>query len=180
MTTAARTAFAIDPVHSSAEFAVKHMMIATVRGRFGELQGRLHLDDEDPSRSSVVATIATESIDTGVAMRDDDLRSDDFFAAARFPEIRFQSTEVERLGPDRWRVEGDLTIRDITRSVVLDAEFEGRGPGMSGEERVGFTAQATINRQDFGLTYNAVLETGSLVVGDKVRVTLHIEAVATN
>jgi polyisoprenoid-binding protein YceI len=176
MTTQTTTTYAIDAMHSSAEFAVKHMMIATVKGRFGQMEGTIRLDDETPSRSSVEATIDVASIDTGVAMRDDDLRSANFFDAERFPAIRFKSSAVERLDAENWRVAGQLTIREITRDVVLDTEFEGRGAGLSGEQRVGFTARTSLNRKDFGLSYNQVLETGSVVVGDKVRVTLHIEA----
>jgi polyisoprenoid-binding protein YceI len=174
--TTAATAYAIDPAHSSAEFSVKHMMIANVRGRFRELEGTIQLDDADPSRSSVDATIHAASVDTGVDMRDNHLRSDDFLAAERFPAIRFQSTGVERRDGDRWLVNGDLTIRGVTQPVVLQTELEGRGTGFEGEDRVGFTAETSFSRKDFGLEYNQALETGGVVVGDKVKVTLHIEA----
>lgn len=172
------TAYAIDAVHSSAEFAVKHMMIATVRGRFRALGGTIVFDEQDPARSSVQALIETATIDTGVEARDADLRSANFFDAERFPAIRFVSTRVERRSAGRWSVSGDLTIRDVTRPVVLDAELEGRGKGFQGEDRIGFSATAALNRKDFGLTYNAVLETGGMVVSDTVKVTLHLEAVA--
>lgn len=180
MTTAAATTttYAIDPMHSSAEFAVKHMMVSNVRGRFRDLEGTIHLDEAEPTRSEVRATIQTASIDTGVEARDNDLRSENFFDAERFPTIRFRSTAVERIDDERWRVRGDLTMRDVTRAVLLETELEGRGTGFEGEERIGFTAQTSISRKDFGLAYNAVLETGGVVVGDKVRITLHIEAVA--
>jgi len=178
MTVQTATTFTIDPVHSTVEFAVKHMMIATVRGRFGEFEGTIRFDDEDPARSSVQAVIQSSSVDSGVAMRDDDLRSPNFLDAERYPLIRFASTAVERLDKARWRVTGDLTLRDVTREVVLDTEFEGRGPGMEGEERIGFTAHTSINRKDYGLAYNAVVETGGLVVSDTVRITLHVEGVA--
>ncbi|MGE0135947.1 MAG: YceI family protein [Dehalococcoidia bacterium] len=175
-TDTATTAYAIDAYHSSAEFAVKHMMVATTRGRFTDLEGVIHLDEADPARSSVEAVIRTSSVDTGVEFRDNDLRSDNFFGVERYPEIRFRSTRVEPGKDDRWLVHGDLTIRDVTRSVILDTELEGRGQGMQGEDRVGFTATTAIDRREFGLNYNAVLETGSLVVSDRVRITLHIEA----
>ena len=178
MTVQTATTFTIDPVHSTVEFAVKHRMIATVRGRFGEFEGTIRFDDEDPARSSVQAVIQSSSVDSGVAMRDDDLRSPNFLDAERYPLIRFASTAVERLDKERWRVTGDLTLRDVTRQVVLDTEFEGRGPGMEGEERIGFTAHTSINRKDYGLAYNAVVETGGLVVSDTVRITLHVEGVA--
>jgi len=176
-TEAAVNTYAIDAMHSTAEFSVKHLMVSTVKGRFKQLDGKIYLDEPEPSRSSVEATIDVASVDTGVEMRDNDLRSDNFFAADRFPTIRFESKSVERVDDDTWRVRGDLTIRDVTREVVLDTEFEGRGKGFQGEERLGFTAQTTLNRHDFGLNYNAVLETGGVVVGDKVKITLHIEAV---
>jgi polyisoprenoid-binding protein YceI len=179
MTTSPATTatYAIDPVHSTAEFSIKHLMVSTVKGRFRELDGDLHIDDTDPTQSWVEASINAASVDTGVEMRDEDLRSENFFAADRFPTMRFRSTRVEQVGEDNWRVYGDLTIRDVTREVQLDTEFEGRGPGFDGKQRLGFTAQTSLNREDFGLKYNAVLETGGVVVGDKVKITLHIEAV---
>jgi len=178
-TTQTPTTYTIDPVHSSAEFAVKHMMVSTVRGRFRDLEGTIHLDEADPTRSEVQATIQTASVDTGVEARDNDLRSENFFHVEQFPTITFRSTSVERDGDDddEWLVRGDLTIRGVTREVVLETELEGRGPGFQGEPRIGFTAETAISRKDFGLTYNAALETGGVVVGDKVRITLHIEAV---
>lgn len=172
------TTFTIDPVHSSAEFSVKHMMVATVRGRFRDLEGTISFDEADPARSSVEATIQAASIDTGVEARDADLRSANFFDVERFPLIRFRSTSVEHKGDDRWLVHGELSIRDVTRPAVLETELEGRGRGFQGEDRVGFTARMKLNRKDFGLTYNAVLETGGLVVGDTFRITLHVEGVA--
>lgn len=175
-TSTTRAVYAIDPTHSSAEFAVKHMMIATVRGRFRQLEGTLHLDEVEPTRSSVQATIQAASVDTGLELRDNDLRGDGFFDAERFPTIGFESTSVERVSDERWLVRGDLTIRDVTRPVILETEVEGRGRGFGGEERIGFSATTAIDRKDFGLTYNAALETGGLVVGDRVRITLDIEA----
>ncbi|HRC62529.1 MAG TPA: YceI family protein [Dehalococcoidia bacterium] len=169
--------YTIDAAHSSVEFAVKHMMVASTRGRFTDLEGSIHLDEADPTRSSVEAVIRTASVNTGVEFRDNDLRSDNFFDAERYPEIRFRSTSVEPGKDDRWLVHGDLTIRDVTRPVTLDTELEGRGTGFQGEDRIGFTATTSIDRKEFGLNYNAVLETGGFVVGDRVRITLTIEAV---
>ena len=174
---ATRTVYAIDPAHSTAEFSVKHMMISTVKGRFRDLEGKVYIDEEAPERSSVEATIRVASVDTGVEMRDDDLRSDNFFGAEKFPTITFRSTAVEKVDDERWRVHGELTIRGVTRPVTLDTEFEGRVTDPYGKERMGFAATTAINRGDFGLTYNAVLETGGVVVGDNVKITLHIEAV---
>jgi polyisoprenoid-binding protein YceI len=166
----------IDPAHSIAEFAVKHLMVSTVKGRFKELEGRIHLDEARPENSSVEARIPVASIDTGIADRDAHLRSDDFFNAERFPYISFKSTGVERVSDADWRVAGDLTIRDITLPVVLETAFDGRSHGSTGEV-VAFTAETSLSRKDFGLKWNAVLESGTVVVGDRVRITLNIEAI---
>ena len=176
-TDTATTTYAIDAGHSSAEFSVKHMMISTVKGVFRDVQGAINIDEAAPERSQVEATIATASVETGVGLRDDDLRSDNFFNAEQYPQISFRSTAVEPVDGDTWRVKGDLTIRDVTREVVLDTEFGGKAADPWGSERIGFTAETSVNRRDFGLNYNAVLETGGVVVGDKVKITLHIEAV---
>ena len=178
MTTETATqTYAIDPVHTTVEFSVKHLMISTVKGKFREFEGAVHIDDEDPTRSWTDVTISTASVDTGAEMRDDDLRSDNFFDAEHFPTMRFRSTAVERIDDDNWRVHGDLTIRDVTRPVALDTELEGRGPDAWGGERIGFTAKTKIDRRDFGLTYNAALETGGVVVGNDVKINLNVEAI---
>lgn len=179
MTTALTTTstWAIDAAHSIAEFAVKHMMVSTVKGRFGAIDGTLSLDEAHPNRSSVAATIAVASIDTGQPQRDEHLRSDDFFGAAQFPTIAFHSTHIERTGDDQWRVTGNLTIRDITRPVTLTTEYEGQLRDAYGKQRTAFTATTELSRKEFGLKWNALLETGGAVVGDKVKVTLHIAAV---
>jgi polyisoprenoid-binding protein YceI len=179
MTTAptAVSSWAIDPAHSTAEFAVKHMMISTVKGRFGSLDGTLSIDETNPASSSVTATIDVASIDTREPQRDAHLRSDDFFNAERFPHITFRSTRVERKSDDEWKVTGDLTIRDVTQPVVLDTEFEGQVTDPYGKQRSGFTAETSLSRKEFGLKWNALLETGGAVVGDKVKITLHIESV---
>lgn len=173
---AAVTTWAIDQVHSNVEFAVKHMMISTVRGRFHQFEGVLVLDEANPAASSVNATIDAASVDTNADQRDAHLRSDDFFNADLFPKITFRSTKIEGKGDD-WKMTGDLTIRNVTKSVVLDVEFEGRGPDPMGGQRAGFTATTKINRKDFGVNFNAALETGGLLVGDDVKITLNIEAV---
>jgi polyisoprenoid-binding protein YceI len=176
-TTLNATTYAIDAIHSSAEFSLKHMMIATVRGRFRSLEGTIHIDEQDPARSRVEATIETASVDTGVEARDNDLRSENFFATERFPAMHFRSTRIEPVDGERWLVAGELTIRDVTREVVLETTLEGRGTGFEGEDRIGFSAQTSLSRKDFGLSYNPILESGGVVVGDRVRVTLDIEAV---
>jgi polyisoprenoid-binding protein YceI len=179
MTTAPTTTstWAIDSVHSLAEFAVKHMMISTVKGRFGSMTGTLLIDEANPTNSSVTTSIDVASIDTREPQRDAHLRSDDFLNAEQFPHITFRSTRVERISDEEWRVTGDLTIRDVTQVVTLDTDFEGRITDPYGKERAGFTAQTTLSRKAFGLKWNALLETGGAVVGDTVKVTLHLEAV---
>jgi polyisoprenoid-binding protein YceI len=166
----------IDPAHSSAEFAVKHLMISTVRGSFSQVEGVFQVDEAEPMGSSVSARIPVATIDTGVEQRDAHLRSADFFDVEKFPTIDFRSTKIEGEG-DEWKLEGDLTMHGVTRPVVLDVEFEGRGPGMQGEERAGFTATTKLNRKDFGMQWNAAVEAGGVVVGDTVKVTLNIEVV---
>jgi polyisoprenoid-binding protein YceI len=141
------------------------------------MEGAITLDEERPERSSVTASIDVASIDTAEPDRDAHLRSDDFFNAERFPKMTFRSTRVELLGEDRARVFGDLTIRDVTKEVALDVEFEGRTKDPWGNERIGFSATTELNRKEFGLRWNQVLETGGVVVGDRVKVSLHIEAV---
>jgi polyisoprenoid-binding protein YceI len=179
MTTAATAinTWAIDSAHSIAEFAVKHMMVSTVKGRFRTLAGTLTIDEENPTRSSVTAAIDIASIDTGEPQRDAHLRSDDFFNAEQFPQLTFRSTRIERRSDEEWKVTGDLTIRDITRPVTLDTEFDGQVTDAYGKQRAAFTATAEISRKEFGLKWNALLETGGAVVGDKVKISLHIAAV---
>jgi polyisoprenoid-binding protein YceI len=166
----------IDGAHSVAEFAVKHMMVSTVKGRFHTIRGDIQIDEANPSISRVEAEIETASVDTGQEQRDAHLRSDDFFGSEQFPLMTFQSTRVERVDDDAWKVYGDLTIRDTTRPVVLDTEFEGQIRDAFGNQRAAFTATTAINRKDFGLNWNGVLEAGGVVVQDKVKITLHIAA----
>ncbi|MDP9402968.1 MAG: YceI family protein [Actinomycetota bacterium] len=164
----------IDPSHSSVEFSVRHLMVSKVTGRVSRFGGEIHVD-EVPHRSYVVATIDAASIDTGDERRDEHLRSPEFLDVAHHPTIQFRSTSIVPTG-ERWHVEGELTIRGVTRGVVLDVEDHGTGRDLWGATRAGLTATATINRKDFGLTWDAVLEGGGVVVGDKVEVTLEIQA----
>lgn len=174
--TAVKT-WTIDPSHSIAEFAVKHMMVSTVKGRFATLEGAAEIDETNPLASSVRASIDVASITTNDAQRDAHLRSDDFFNAEKFPSITFASKRVERVDAENYRIVGDLTIRDVTKEVVLDTEFEGQVRDPYGNQRAGFTATTQILRGEFGVSFNGVLETGGLIVSDKVKITLHIEAV---
>jgi polyisoprenoid-binding protein YceI len=180
MTTATQTAtstWTIDPTHSIAEFAVKHFVITTVKGRFRDLDGKLEIDEASPENSSVTANIQVASVDTNVADRDAHLRSDDFFNAEQYPLITFQSTRVERVSDDRYKVHGNLTIRDVTRPVTLDSEFEGEADDPWGNRRAALTATTQISRKEFGVKWNQALETGGAVVSDNVKITLHIEAI---
>jgi polyisoprenoid-binding protein YceI len=171
------TTWNIDATHSTVGFTIRHMVFSKVRGRFQSYTGAISLDD-DSAKSWVEVTIDAASIDTGTPKRDDHLRSADFFDVERFPELRFRSTRVETLG-DRLRVIGELTIRDTTREVVLDATSAGRGMDPWGNERIGFVAKTSIDRKDFGLAWNQLLEAGGVLVGDRVDIELDVQAVNT-
>jgi polyisoprenoid-binding protein YceI len=172
--TQATTTWQLDPTHSSVEFSVKHMMMTTVRGRFKEIQATLTGDRDHPEDAGVEATIAVASIDTGVADRDAHLRSPDFFDAERFPHIIFRFTRIDGAPPkeegDRFTVVGDLVIRDSTLEVVLDCEYEGRGTDPWGKTRAGFSFKTDMDRREWGLKWNQALETGGVLVANKVRV----------
>ena len=180
MTTSAKTAtstWAMDPAHSIVEFAVKHLVVTTVKGRFREVEGTLRIDEGHPENSGVSASVDVASIDTNVADRDADLRSDSFLNAERYPKITFRSTRVELADDTHFRLVGDLTIRDVTKEVVLDGEYEGQVDDPWGGHRAAFTATTEISRKEFNVRYNQLLETGGAVVSDNVKITLHIEAV---
>ncbi|UYQ64604.1 YceI family protein [Streptomyces peucetius] len=169
--------YAIDPAHSSIGFTVRHAMVTNVRGSFGEHEGTLRLDGTDPSRSSASIDVAIASVDTGIADRDGHLRSGDFFDAENFPKMTFRSTAAEQLGGDRYRITGDLTIKDVTRPLSIDLQFQGAATDVYGNERVGFEGGAQILRSDWGLTWNAALEAGGVMVSDKVKLTFDISAI---
>ena len=173
----AKTTWAIDPAHSHVEFGVRHLMISTVKGRFADVQGTV-VGSDDSFRDAVVdITIGVASIDTRQADRDTHLRSADFFEVEKFPAMTFKSTRVEPKGDDEFRVAGQLTIRGITKEVSLDVTSEGRGKDPWGGERAGFSATAKINRRDFGLTWNQVLEAGGFAVGDEIKISIDVELV---
>jgi polyisoprenoid-binding protein YceI len=177
---AVTSSWQLDPTHSSVEFAVKHMMMTTVRGRFKEVTATLTGDEDNPEGCCVDVEIAVASIDTGVADRDAHLRSGDFFDAERYPTIRFSTTRLEGAASregGRFRVVGDLTIRDTTTEIVLDCEFEGRGKDPWGNERAGFTAKSQIDRRDWGLKWNQVIETGGVLVANNVRIEAEVQFV---
>ena len=172
------TTWNIDQTHSTIGFSIRHMVFSKVRGRFLKYTGAIQLDD-DLAKSWVEVTIDATTIDTGTPQRDNHLRSADFFDVEKFPELRFRSTRVEDLGAGRLRVIGDLTIRETTREIALDADAAGRGMDPWGNERIGFVAKTSIDRKDFGLQWNQLLEAGGVLVGDRVDLELDVQAVNT-
>ena len=177
MTTATTTqTFTIDKAHSEAVFQVRHL-ITKVRGRFSNFAGRIEFDQERPENSSVNVTIDAASIDTNEPDRDKHLRSNDFFGVETHPQIKFNSTEVRKTGASTFDVAGALTIKGVTRDVVLPVTFLGVAKDPWGKSRAGFETEITINRKDYGLLWNAALETGGFLVGDDVKITLSIQAV---
>lgn len=173
---AAPSSWSLDASHSQVGFAVRHLVISNVRGEFSKYEGKLVLDDADPAKSSVEATIDVDSIDTRVADRDAHLKSPDFFDVAKHPSITFRSTRVEKAGKGRLRVTGDLQLHGVTKPVVLDVATTPEVKGMYGETRRGFSATTKIDRKAFGLTWNKLVEAGP-AVGDEVTITLDLEVV---
>jgi len=167
----------IDSSHSGILFSVRHMVIARVRGQFSRWSGTVSAEDGDLSHATVDVVIDASSIDTGVADRDAHLKSADFLDVSHHPDITFHTTATDDLGEGRLRVAGDLTIRGVTRPVTLEVEFVGRAKDPWGNERAGFNAKAAIDRKDFGLTWNQVLEAGGVLVGDRVDIEIEVEAV---
>ena len=166
-----------DPTHSSAEFAARHMMVSTVRGGFRNVTGTLEFDPENPEAASVEATIdVSEMTSTGVDDRDNHLKSADFLDVEKYPTITFKSTRVERTGENTGKIYGDLTIRDVTREVVINAEYLGKVTSPFGGEVAGFEGTTKINREDFGLTWNMAIEGGGVLVGKELKISLSVEA----
>ena len=173
----AYTSWNIDASHSNLQFSVRHMVITKVRGAFRSYRGTLELDEQDNlALGKVDVSIDAASIDTGEPKRDEHLRASDFLDVAAHPTLRFQSRAISRQG-DRYRVTGDLTLHGVTRSVVLDAEFQGRGKDPWGGQRAAFSAKTTIDREEFGLTWNQVLEAGGVLIGTKIEIEIEVQAV---
>ena len=166
-----------DLSHSSVNFHVRHLMVSKVHGRFTKWDGILELDDQDMTKSRLEVTIDAASVDTKEPKRDDHLRSPDFFDVEKFPSLTFVSKEIKRTSNDRYLVSGDLTIRGITKAVTLEVEGGDQVKDPWGGTRTGFSAKTQVNRKDFGLTWNLALEAGGFVVGDKIEITLEIEAI---
>jgi polyisoprenoid-binding protein YceI len=167
----------IDASHSGVHFSVRHMVVSKVRGRFSKFEGDISFNEAKPEDSKVNVTIDASSIDTNVQQRDDHLRSPDFFDVAKFPTLTFSSTKIEKAGHG-YQVHGDLTLHGVTRSVALDAEFLGTGKDPWGNVKAGFSAKGSLDRKDYGLNWNQLLEAGGVLVGDKIELELEVEAVA--
>ncbi|WP_416973247.1 YceI family protein [Streptomyces sp. 4F14] len=169
--------YTIDPAHSTLGFTARHAMVTNVKGKFDEFSGELHLDGSDPSASTASLDIVMASIDTGSADRDGHLKSADFFRTDEFPAMTFRSTKAESLGGDDYRVTGDLTILGTTKPISIDLEFNGAAKDPFGNERVGFEGKAELLRSEWGITWNAALETGGVLVSDKIKLSFDISAI---
>ena len=176
-TPTATRAFAIDKTHSEAAFQVRHLL-TKVRGHFSDFSGTMQFNPDRPQDGSVTFTIDAASIDTHTADRDTHLRSEDFFFVAQYPQITFVSSKVTGKGQAAFDVEGTLTIRGVAKQITLPVAYLGEATDPYGQQKVGFEAETTINRKDYGLVWNAALETGGFLVGDDVKITLTIQAVA--
>jgi len=172
--TALRT-LQIDKAHSEVTFQVRHLL-TKVRGRFSDFSGTIEFDDAAPENSSVTFTAQVASVDTNNADRDAHLRTDDFFAAQSHPTLTFTSRRITRAGDERFNVEGDLTIRGVTKLVVVPVDYLGQAKDPWGNVKAGFEAELTINRKDFGVSYNAALETGGFLIGDDVKIHVALQA----
>lgn len=166
----------IDTAHSGIHFSVRHMVVAKVRGRFTDWQGSVQFDPERPEQSSISVSIQAASIDTGVSQRDDHLRSSDFFDVERFPTLEYRSQRIDRVSEERFRVYGELSLHGVTRPVTLDAELLGRGKDLAGNDRVAFSARASLDRTEFDLGWNQVLEAGGVMVGTRIELELEVAA----
>jgi polyisoprenoid-binding protein YceI len=171
-----KTVYALDPAHTTVEFIVRHLMITKVRGRFTGFEGQVELAPGSDLPVFITASIDAGSIDTREDQRDAHLRSADFFDVENYGKLTFESTRIDGT-PDDFVIDGKLTIHGVTRDVSLTGSFEGRANDPWGGVRVGYSAQTIVNRKDFGLTWNAALETGGVVVGDEVRIELNVEAI---
>jgi polyisoprenoid-binding protein YceI len=169
--------YAIDPAHSRIGFVARHAMVTKVRGSFNEFEGSGYFDSEDPTKSNLELVIKAASIDTRNADRDGHLRSNDFFAMDEYPEITFKSTSVEQTGDAEYRVTGDLTLKGVTKPVTVDFDYTGAAVDPFGNQRIGLEGTTTINRKDWGVTWNAPLETGGVLVSEKVTLEFDVSAV---
>lgn len=169
--------YTLDPSHTRIGFVARHAMVTKVRGAFNEIEGALNIDGSDPSKSSARVVIKAASVDTRSADRDGHLRAGDFLDVEKYPEIVFVSTGASQVGDTTYRLSGDLTVKDVTRPVSIDFEFEGAAQDPFGNQRIGFDGSVAISRKDFGLTWNAALETGGVLVSDKVTLEFEVSAI---
>jgi polyisoprenoid-binding protein YceI len=169
--------YTLDPAHTTLGFVARHAMITKVRGQFNDFEGRAHIDFADASKCSAEVTIEAASIDTRNEQRDGHLRTNDFFDVPNHPKITYRSTAVEKVGDGTYRLTGDLTIRGVTNQVAIDFEFTGAAKDPFGNQRVGFEGSTTINRKDWGVEWNAPLETGGVLVSEKVTLEIEVSAV---
>ncbi|OON79726.1 YceI family protein [Streptomyces tsukubensis] len=169
--------YTIDPAHTTLGFSARHAMVTNVKGSFNELEGTLHLDGSDPAKSSASIDVQLASVDTGSPDRDGHLKSGDFFKVDEFPVMSFRSTQVEPLGGEDYRLTGELTIHGITKPLTIDLEFNGVATDPFGNERAGFEGKSELLRSDWGLTYNATLETGGVLVSDRIKLNFDISAI---
>jgi polyisoprenoid-binding protein YceI len=171
--------YVIDVAHSRLGFVARHAMVTKVRGAFNDFEGTAHLDGNDPSKSYASVSIEVASVDTRQPQRDDHLRTNDFFDAPAYPKITFASTAVEKVNDETFRMTGDLTIKDVTKPVSIDFEYNGSATDPYGNQRVGFEGSTVVNRKDFGVNFNAVLETGGVMVSEKITLEFEISAIKT-
>ena len=169
--------YVLDPTHTRLGFVARHAMVTKVRGSFEEFEGKAHLDFEDPTKSTAEVTFQIASVNTGQKQRDDHLRTNDFFDAPTYPTARFVSTSVTKTGDDEYEMTGDLTIKDVTKPVTITWESTGTAKDPFGNTRVGFEGKGTINRKDWGIEYNAALETGGILISDKITLEFDVSAI---
>jgi polyisoprenoid-binding protein YceI len=169
--------YTLDTAHSRFGFVARHAMVTKVRGAFNQFEGTAHIDGADPARSSATISLDVASIDTRNAQRDGHLRTNDFLDAEKYPTITFRSTSVTHDGGEQFSVTGDLTIKDVTKSITIPLEYQGAATDPFGNQRIGLEGSAVINRSEFGVTYNAALETGGVLVSDKITLEFEISAI---
>jgi polyisoprenoid-binding protein YceI len=175
METQTVTKWAIDPMHSEVSFKVKHLVISTVTGFFKSFEGSLETENDDFSDAKIEFSLDIASLDTKQTQRDEHLKSPEFFDAAKYPHIKFHSTSFTKTGDDEYKLAGDLTIKDVTKSVTLDAEFGGSANDFYGNTKAGFEITGKINRKEFGLTWDGVTEAGSVVVGEDIKLQINLQ-----
>jgi|SRR5579875_2407037 len=175
--TQTQTVWTLDPAHTLVEFSAKHMMVTTVKGRFTGVTGTIIGDESDPASAQIDVEIDAATLATGADQRDGHLRSADFLDVEQYPTITFHSTSIQPRGDDKYHVNGDLTLHGVTKPVVLDVELNGFGVTPYGQNIVGAAATTKINRKDFGLNWNVALETGGVLVGDTIKISLEVEAI---